>query len=247
MLSLRSFRDYPLAFSSDRGHEFLSASERQEYEALSFGPGRVSWLLSRIAAKELVQRYCDTRHRFVPEIADVSLCGEGNGQLSVSIRGSEERSLPQLRVSTDTADHFVVTCLRPVDKGETFAVTLGRVDAEYPFVDRSSLHEREWSQVRFASNEESDRTLAGFRTARRALGRLGIQGTEVVIENLSLKGECIVHPREGARNHVGCWAFDHYTLALAVQWQAPHPGPPEGAKVEEPPVLPEARHSEVTL
>lgn len=244
MLTLRSYRDYPLAFSGDRGREFLSPPERAEFDGLSFGPGKASWLLSRIATKELVQRYCDVKLNFVPDITDVVLTSSGAQQLAISIEG---KSIPALRACYATSDHYVVSCLRSAEAGEAFSVSLQRVEAQYPFADQKAYTKAEWDQVRFAAPEEADRVLAGLGAVKNAIQRASEPADSLSLGLLSLRGDCEVESPANTRSHAGCWYFDHHVMAVAFTWRSPHPGPIEGARVEEEPVLPEARHSEITL
>jgi len=247
MLTLRSYRDYPLAFSGDRGREFLSPPEKAEFDGLSFGPGKSSWLLSRIATKELVQRYCDVKLNFVPDISDVVLTPDGPQQLAISIVGPQGDQIPALHARYATSDHYVVSCLRKAEAGEGFSVSLDRVEARYPFANKSAYTEAEWDQVRFAAPEEADRVLAGLGAVKDALHRASEPADALALGLLSLRGDCEVDSPTSTRSHAGCWYFDHHVMAIAFTWRQPHLGPMQGARVEEEPVLPEARHSEITL
>ena len=247
MLTLRSYRDYPDAFSGDRGADFLSEEECMEYNGLSFGPGRASWLLSRIATKEMVLRYCDTRLDFVPDPSEVTLIRKSETEIGVKVHAPNAPPVPELRAVFGTSDHYVVSCLREAQAGEEFAIQLKRVHSRYPFAEQGQYASEEWDQVRFAAAEEADRILTGLDCVREALQRVTPEAKGIRIQHLSLKGDCsLTSPGNGAM-HAGCWYFDHHVMAVAFAWSAPHAGPVPGARVEEDPVLPESRHSEITL
>ena len=246
MLILRSFRDYPVAFAGGKGRAFLSNAEAREFTDLVSSSSRDAWLLSRIATKEVVQRYCDLKHSFVPEISQVNLGELHPRRLRVEIEAPESQSVPQLQASVDTSDQFCVTCVRPLEAGERFSVVLSRVESSYPFADFSQLSARESEQVRFSSPEEADRVLHGLYAVKKALA--GVSAPETTeVQALSLRGTCDLEGPNTARLHASCWYFDHHVMAIAFQWEAPHGGPIPGSRVEEDPVLPESRHSEITL
>ena len=246
MLILRSFRDYPVAFSEGKGRAFLTPKEAKEFSGLAGDPTSDSWLLSRIATKEVAQRYCDLKHSFVPEISQLQLGGISPRRLSIALNHSQAKSVPALEASFDTSDQFVVTCLRPVESGERFSVVIKRVESSYPFADFSKLDENERQQVRFAAPEEADRVLHGIYAVKQALLEVGAPVSTSLVA-LSLRGSCELHTRHDAKLHAGCWYFDHHVMAVGFHWEAPHTGPVPGARVEEDPVLPESRHSEMTL
>lgn len=247
MLTLRSYRDYPVAFAEGRGGDFLSLEEGEEWKAVKPGRDKTAWLLSRIAAKELVQRYCDVKLRFVPEITDISILTGSNGEPRVIISQNKNNMEPDLVVSFATASNFVVTCLRPRASGEMFSVALAPVRAQYPYAGSGNYTEREWEQVRFSSAEEADRVLSGLDTLKEAISGATHTSDGVSIERFSLRGDCHLVATSSARVHGAAWYFEHHVMALALSWQSPHTGPISGARVEEEPVLPESRHSEMTL
>ena len=259
MLNLRSFRDYPDVFRDGTEAGFLTERERKLLASAEVRSRRQAWVLGRLTAKELVQRYCDETAGIIPGARQISVVRDANGVPIVELEGGAGGAIQgPIGVSLAYCDNYAFAAVRNTSGGHAFAVTMDRVEPQYPFFEDDKLTEDEVARVRLEDVTTQDRLLTTFwslkKAVHKALGEASGDWAnllEVIAVKAGGEAEIRYDPALFGGDatptvRVRAWFYDTYVLAFAGIWRGPLPAPAPTARIEEEPVLPDARYNEWT-
>jgi hypothetical protein len=256
MLNLRSFRDFPEIFTQNLLKAVLRPPELEKFHAIPSPMDQRLWLLSQLTTKELVQRHCATRWGWTPKALDLTLKENPEGGYAIQFGEHIEGEIMQeLHGATAYSDRYAATCIREVDSTMRFGLSLQRIVRRFPFIDEHAFSAHELAVIRACDITDADQMLTGHTTLKEAATRaVGGDSIRAEVTSLLAGGRADVLACGATGNPLGSpvlrarsWFFDHHSLAYVAAWADPMHAPDPLMKIEEDPVLPEARHLEATI
>jgi hypothetical protein len=261
VLSVRSIADFPRLLEPGAWEHALSAREKQAWEAVR-GPGaRTQWLLTRLVAKELSQRFCSSHWGFVPELATVELVPKTRGGLGLHfVAGSGSAPQSPLGHCESHSGDYAAACIRLARPGQSFGVCIQRIEPSFPFLMEERFTERELSWLRDLSDSDKPSAHSAVLALKEAVGKAvtpraaGLEGMPEV-RRLLRAGESEVWLGASAVAALGgegqvvvrarVWFFENHVLAFGAVWGPPSQPPDPFHRLEENPVLKARRLSVV--
>jgi hypothetical protein len=174
MLHFRTIRHFPEVFSDRREQRYLTPQEATELAELKGPAARSPWLLTRLAAKGLVQHFLSEHHDlWIPENA-IGIRGVGTrdghcDRLQVLADGPFEHRLPDLVVRAVSAENTVLCAVEPDARGKRFALAVQPIDAGFPFFLDEPLSEEEVMRLADIEEEFRNGQVAASLAIKRAL------------------------------------------------------------------------------
>lgn len=201
MLHFRTFRNFPEVFDDRRERRYLTPGEAEELAGIKGPATRAPWLLVRLTAKGLIQRYLS--ERFDLWIPENSIGVRGTlprdaqcVRLHVEPDGPyESRALPDLAVRAVVGEMGVLCAVEPATHGKRFSLAVQSIDAGFPFFMDEPLAEEEVNRLADVEEEYRNGHVAASLAVKRAvIGALTLEKAQNLDES-----EFIVGPVEYGR------------------------------------------------
>jgi phosphopantetheinyl transferase len=226
MLQLRSYRDYPDAFSANADlSTVLVDDERAHLAGLKAHKRRREWLLGRLAGKEVLRRHVQERHDVALQWTDLSILPSADGAPEITVAN---KAVPALALSLSHRAGFVVVAADDHSDGWCFGVDIESVEPRIEAFLNDYFTDRERQHLSLDNRLERDRLVTVYWCVKEAVLKavrkgLSVSADRVEVQQLHADGSVAVRvDRDLSKGSVvaRCWHLPQHVVTWAAVDQA---------------------------
>jgi len=222
MLQLYTPRDFPTVFGAGSDvNQYLTDGERAHLATLKVEKRRREWLLGRMGAKSIIQRYLALRHGITAGWTDIGILPDEDSAPTVTIA---QEAAPKVTISLSHRSGFAVLAVGEQTSGWSLGVDVERVEPRIQSFVADYFTDRERQHLGVGNALERDRLVTVYWCVKEAVLKavrkgLSVSADRVEVLELSADGTVTVSlDRELSTGtvHARCWHLPSHVVTWAA-------------------------------
>jgi phosphopantetheinyl transferase len=188
MLQIRSYNDFPIAFTSEAAlNELLTAAEKEHLDGLKTHKRQREWLLGRMTSKDLIARYARENWDVHLNAGQIEILPNEDGAPEVAITGPQADAVKPLSLSLSHRGGLAVAAVESKRAGRSFGVDIERVDPRRPSFIADYFTQDEQKRLQIADPQTQDRMVTVYWCVKEAVLKAVGKGLSVAADRVSVR------------------------------------------------------------